>query len=48
MRKLRDIKKVRAPGAAVAQVQFARVHSLKLGNAELHDQLFATLPLCPV
>lgn len=33
------------PGAEVAEVQFARVNSLKLGNAELQDQLFATLPL---
>lgn len=32
-------------GAAVAEVQFARVASLKLGNVELQDQLFAVLPL---
>ncbi len=32
-------------GSASVAVQFARVSSLKLGNAELHDQLFATLPL---
>jgi Aspartyl protease/PDZ domain len=32
-------------GSASVALQFARVSSLKLGNAELHDQLFATLPL---